>query len=106
MSTRCYKVKDALLRITAHVHHYKAVGEKDKYFVWAEDGEGESLKADNKKLIEVTQGTIDYFTKSENDSNIVKVKEELEKENVSFFLHSVQHEEETGFIHYEWVWEV
>lgn len=103
---KIFKVKKALLRVSNNVGHYEAFKKDDKYIVWAEDGEGESLGANNKKDIQVFSGTIDYFTKEENDTNVDKIQQELENEGVSFSIASVQYEEETEYIHYEWVWEV
>lgn len=51
-------------------------------------------------------GTIDYYTKEEGDLNVDKIQEVLSDRQVSFYLNSVQYEVETGFIHYEWGWEV
>ena len=28
------------------------------------------------------------------------------KKKISFYLNSVQYEDETGFIHFEWVWTI
>ena len=51
------------------------------------------------------QGTIDYFTKTEYDSNVKLIQEKLNYIDVAWRLNSIQHEEDTGYIHYEWVFE-
>lgn len=100
------KVRDALLTVSDNVGHYEALNKTDQYIVWAEDGEGDSLQTDNKKKAYVIQGTVDYFTKTEDDSTVVEIEKALNEADISFALNSVQYEEETSYIHYEWVWEV
>ena len=93
------------MKVSDNVSHYEAMNKTDKYIVWAEDSESSSLNTDNKKEIQAIQGTIDYFTKKDNDTVVNEIQEALKAEKVSFYLNSVQYEEETGYIHYEWVWE-
>lgn len=96
--------------IPGNVYHYEAFKAYDKYIVWAEDSEGESLEADNYKAEQSIQGTIDYFTKQEYDENVDKIQAALVANRISFYLNSVQYESPdegyAGYIHYEWVWEV
>ena len=100
------KIKEALLRVDVEVFHYYALHQSDRYVVWAEDGEGAELAADNRKIGQVLSGTIDFFTRTENDPAIVEIQMALENAEISYYLNSVQYEEETGYIHYEWRWEV
>lgn len=101
------RIRDALLSVTDNVGHYEALNVLDKYLVWAEDAEADSVHADNQKDIQVIQGTVDYFTKEDGDPNVERVQKALAgAEGVVYQLNSVQYEEETGYIHYEWLWEV
>ena len=102
---KIYRIRDALLTVSKDVYHFEALKKKDKYIVWAEDGEGNSGHADNKKN-QTIQGTIDYFTKDDADSAVEEIQEALEFHEISYKLNSVQYEEETEYIHYEWIWEV
>ena len=102
---KIYRIRDALLTVSKDVDHFEAVKKKDKYIVWAEDGEGNSGHADNKKN-QVIQGTIDYFTKDDADLAVEEIQEALELYEISYKLNSVQYEDETEYIHYEWIWEV
>ena len=101
-------LKDLLLTIGVDVFHYYATQpqQSDKYIVWAEDGEADSTSGDNKKIDQVLQGTIDYFTKTEFDPNVEVIQEKLNSAEISWRLNSIQYEEDTGYIHYEWVWEL
>lgn len=99
-------VKDALLTVGVPVSHYTAIKKPDKYIVWAEDSQGESLWADGCMVGQVIQGTIDYFTRTENDPNVEKIQQALTGADISFRMNSIQHEDDTRYIHYEWVWEV
>ena len=99
-------VKDALLTVTDNVWHYEASTITDQYIVWAEDKEGSSVEGDNHKLEQSIQGTIDYYTKNEDDQNVEAVQTALKAARIAFYLNSVQYEDETQYIHYEWVFEV
>ena len=100
------KIKEALLRVDVEVFHYYALHPSDRYVVWAEDGEGTELAADNRKIGQVLSGTIDFFTKTEQDPAREEIQRALGDVEISYSLNSVQYEEETGYIHYEWRWEV
>lgn len=99
-------IKETLLKVTNKVYHYQALKADDKYIVWAEDSEGSSVEGDDKKVNQSIEGTIDYYTKEEFDPNVDKIQQALIDACVSFYLESVQYEDETEYIHYEWVWEV
>lgn len=100
-------IKDLLLNIGPPVFHYFASGQTGNYIVWAEDGEGNSVHADGKKAARTITGTIDYFTKIENDPVVEQIEAALDTDDgLAWYLNSIQHERDTGYIHYEWVWEV
>lgn len=99
-------LRDLLLSVTPDTFHYYATKKTDKYIVWAEDGEAGSSHADDHKTNQVIQGTIDYFTKTEFDSNFGLIQEKLNSTDITWRLNSIQYEEGTGYIHYEWVWEM
>lgn len=104
--TKIRIIGEILAGITDNAGHYEAVNETDRYFVWAEDTERASLSGSNKKEHQAIQGTIDYFTKQEYDPNVDALQAALNEKEISFMLNSIQYEDETGFIHYEWLWEV
>lgn len=96
---------DAHLAVTDAVRHGEFT-KSDRYFVWQEDG-ANNLMADDIHAGKVITGTTDLFTKREFDP----WKEEIEKAfdaspYICWELNSIQKEEDTGFWHYEWVWEV
>jgi hypothetical protein len=99
-------LRDALLEVVPDVFHYEAWAKPNKYIVWAEDTELDSLNADNQKEEQVIQGTIDYFTKIEYDTNVKLIQEKLNSTEISWRLNSIQYEEDTKFIHYEWLFEL
>ena len=106
ISDKMKRIRDILLSVTEDVFHYEALKKPDKYIVWAEDLEGNSLHTDNKKKIPVIQGSVDYFTKQEFDSKVDEIQKALSDAGISFYLNSSQYEEETGYIHYDWIFEV
>ncbi len=99
-------IPTALLTVTSNVFHYEAKQKPDKYIVWAEDGTAGSFHTDNKVKSQVITGTIDYFTKAEYDPNVDDIQTALNGINLAWKLNSIQHEDDTGYIHYEWTFEV
>lgn len=99
-------LRDALLMIIPDTFHYHAHEKPDKYIVWAEDTESNSSHADDHKENQVIQGTIDYFTKTEFDPNFELIQKKLNSLEITWRLNSIQYEDETEYIHYEWIWEM
>lgn len=99
-------LKAALLSVGVPVSRFTAIKKPDKYIVWAEDGQGDSEWADGKMVNQAIQGTVDYYTKSESDANFDAIQNALNDAGISFRLNSIQYEDSTGFIHFEWLWEV
>jgi hypothetical protein len=99
-------IKEALLTVGPPVSHYTAFEQPDEYIVWAEDNQADSVWADGHMQEQTIEGTIDYFTKTENDSNVQKIQNALNDGNISWRLNSVQYETETHYIHFEWVFQV
>lgn len=108
MNSKLMKIRDVLTSIDGlKVYHYWRTRQKAPYCIWQEDGEGESLHTNNHKSEQVISGTVDYFTLNEYDQNIESIQEALNSlENCGWRLNSVQYEEDTNLIHYEWSWEI
>lgn len=100
------KLEKALLKVTDDVYHYEALKKTNHYIVWSEDGSGKDLSANNRKQIQVIQGTIDLYTQMEDDPYIDQIQKELNEAGISWSLNSVQYDDDTKYIHYEWVFEV
>ena len=112
------QVKNALLTVTdgtyttvgtqsvanpVPVYHYvRPENVTKKYIVWAEDGEETSFDADNVKQEQKIHGTIDYFTQTEFDVVCDNIQNALNSAGIGFRLYSVQYEDDTKLIHYEW----
>lgn len=99
-------LRDLLLEVTTDTFHYVAHGKPDKYIVWSEESEAGSGEADNHKVTQILQGTIDYFTTTEFDSNFDLIQTKLNSVDIAWRLNFVQYEDETKYIHYEWLWEM
>lgn len=97
-------LRDALVTLTDKVYHYTAPSQEAvPYLVWAEDSRTDLL-ADNKHVEAGYEGTIDLFTRDEDDPLMTAVPALLNGLPIGWYQNSVQHEEDTGLIHYEWVW--
>jgi len=99
-------LKNALLTVTQNVGHYEAREKTDAYIVWAEDNQADSVWADGRMQEQAVEGTVDYFTKTENDTSVQSIQNALNDAGVSFRLNSIQYETDTGYIHYEWTFQV
>lgn len=71
--------------------------------VYAEDGE-ETLFSDSKHSEAQLTGYVDYFTRTDGGTAKDKVEEGLADSGLLWWLNSIQYEQDTGFIHYEWRW--
>lgn len=102
------EVKKALTGIDGlKVSHYEAAPRTEvPYCVWAEDGEEQPLDGDNYKVRQQIQGTIDLYTKTDLDPLADAIQSALNDARIGFYLNSVQYEDETGYIHWEWVFNV
>lgn len=108
MMSKLAKIKGCLTSIDGlKVYHYWHPRLQAPFCIWAEDSEGESLDGDNHKAEQVISGTIDYFTLKEFDEMVETIQEALNStEDVGWRLNSIQYEEETNLIHYEWSFDV
>lgn len=94
----------AHLAVTDAVSHGGRL-QSDRYLVWQEDGANDFLAEDTHAEKAVT-GTTDLFTKQEFDPWRAALEASFNASLLVWKLNSVQYEEETGFWHYEWAWEV
>lgn len=90
--------------LAPNVYHYHRRQKDFPCIVWQEDG-GSAFHADDARKEISPTGTLDYFTREEFDPRVDEIEAAFYQMNVSFSLNSVQYEEDTGLIHYEWVWE-
>jgi hypothetical protein len=111
MQTKLSAISDIFARLASteyftsatNVYHYTAPDKTEApYFIWAEDDRVD-LTAGNIHAEKAWQGTIDLYTHTEFDVRIDYVESLLDA-NFIWRLESVQYEEDTGLIHYEWVW--
>lgn len=98
-------IRQALLTVTKDVYHYETLNKPDQYIIWMEDGGGEDTWADDVCTYQTITGTIDYFTRIEDDPNVERIQHALNNGNIVWRLNSVQYEEDTKYTHYEWEWE-
>lgn len=97
-------IRAAHLEVTDAVSHARRL-QSERYFVWQEDG-GNDLSANDAHGERAVQGTTDLFTIREHDPWAEELGEALSSHGIAWYLSGVQYEEDTGFFHYEWVWEV
>lgn len=108
MISQLTRIRDALTSIDGlSIYHYWHPRLQAPYCIWAEDGEGDSLWANNHQKEQVINGTIDYFTKEDLDPMVDIIQTKLnEVEGLGWSLDSVMYEDETNLIHYSWDWSI
>lgn len=108
LQNKLEKIEKALTSIEGlTVFHYLRPNMNAPFCVWQEDGEASSLQGDNHKQEQAISGSIDYFTKEEYDSMTDLIQGALnEIECCGWELNSVQYEDDTELIHYEWYFRV
>lgn len=100
------KVAEVLGGLSANVYHYEALNADAPYIVWAEDSEYNALCADNYKAGQTVEGTIDLYTMDADDALLTSIPQALNSARISWTLNSVQYEEDTELLHYEWLFRV
>lgn len=76
----------------------------DNYGVVSMDGQN-ALRASNSLMEKVQEGTIDWFTRNPHSTVPESVGTSLDGLGASWYLNSVQFENDTGLLHWEWVWQ-
>ena len=72
----------------------------DNYGVVSQDGRNDMVS----HYEESDTGTIDWFSRDPDSAVPAAVENALEGLGFSWYLNSLQYEEDTGFLHWEWVW--
>lgn len=99
-------IPETLIAITEQTYHYRApANTAPPYVVWQEDGAND-FEADDTHAEKIMQGTIDLYTLTENDPLMQEIPAALDAIPCAWYLNSVQYEEDTKLIHYEWSFEV
>ena len=97
--------------LVCDVWHYWRPQMAAPFVVWAEDGEQiPAANADDRKAEQAITGYVDYYTKSEFDTTADLIQNALFglQAEVPFVwrLDSVQYEDDTNLIHFQWTWTV
>lgn len=105
LQTNLKRLRDVLNSTSANGrigHYYRPADFTPSWIVWQESDEAESHHADNRKDIQQVAGTIDCYTQVEYDPLLDEIQDALNDADIGFRLNSVQYEDETKLIHYEW----
>ena len=106
LQSKLYQIGAKLATVTTNCWHYWRPVTAVPCLMWAESGEEDSFNSDNHKTEQNISGTCDFYTKTEFDPLIDEIQEALDEMGLAWSLNSVQYEDETKMIHYEWRWEV
>ena len=101
------KLEQTLVLITEETYRSTAPeGTEPPYLVFDDDGQSDGLYGDGKMVKQGIEGTIDLFTKTEDDPLFDLVQKKLNDAGIGFRYNSKQYEEGTGITHYEWIWNI
>lgn len=95
---------DAHLAVTDSVSHTERLN-SERYFVWQEDS-GNDQDADDGHAETAMTGATDLYSKIEFDPWAEALGESLSSFGISWSFVGCEYEEETGFYHWSWDWEV
>lgn len=99
-------LKTALLTLTVPVYRYRAVkGANVPYIVWSEDSTSD-LIADDKHAERRFEGTVDYFTKTEDDATVAQIEALLDSLPIYWNYENILFEEDTNIIHHVFIFRV
>ena len=104
LQTKLRALYEPFRALDCPVYHYHRADPSERYVVWAEDGENTSFHADGSKQEQQLTGVVDFYTKTEFDAIADDIQSILVSERIGWHLDSVQYEEETGLIHFQWRW--
>lgn len=103
---RIQKLKDQLLTVGPTVYESWAHKAKTPYIVWLMNG-GSDLKANGRTQEQAISGTVHLFErKTAPESFFDGVQKALNRAECAWAISSIQHEQDTGLVHFEWSWEV
>lgn len=79
---------------SAPADNYGVVSADGRRDLFAEDGHGETSYT----------GTIDWFTRDPASTVPESIGTAMTALGVAWYINSIQYENDTGFLHWEWVW--
>ena len=99
------RIGDALA-VIPNMYHYYRPQLTPPFGAWAYDSEVASFAADNRKREQVITGFVSYYTQTEYDPTLDRIREIMNGFNFPFEwrLESLEDEEDTELIDYEWTW--
>lgn len=96
---------ESLADLAPNVYHYHRRQKDFPCVIWQEEGPA-SFYLDDQLSESAPAGSLDYFTQEEFDPAVDEIELTLAALGISWRLNSIQYEEDTGLIHYEWLWEM
>lgn len=109
LTTKLAKLGAALAGVVPNCWHYWRSNQTPPFCAWQEDRESSAFSGDNAKGEQEIEGVVEYYTPTEYDPVIDELQTaftgmKTEVHSFGWRLDAVQYEEESGLIHYSWVW--
>ena len=100
------RLREEKLAVRPEVYHFRAHKPAAPYIVWADDGQGDAVRANGRLQNQVIAGTVDLYTGNPEDAGLFLAVQDALDGVCAWRLNSIQYEDETELTHYEWVWEI
>lgn len=105
LTTKLERLSSGFSQLGGYVYHHHRPDLEFPCIVWAEES-GNEFGADGDVAEQGLHGTLDYFTPNDIDPMIDRIQNQFRAMALGWRLESVQYEEDTGLVHWEWSWEV
>ena len=89
------------------VSHFFNDNPKDNFILWGEDDTTRAF-GDGVAGQKAVQGTVDYYTRAEYDPIVDEIDTAILNTAFAWLDDgpTIDYEPDTGYIHYQWIWEV
>lgn len=82
-------------------HHAWSKAPEGDFGTYSENS-GEDLTADEKHVERGTEVYINYYTRDDTSTPRTTIETAINSLNIPWYLNTIQYENDTGYIHYEW----
>lgn len=103
MTEKLKTVQKILEPCADEVFHYWTDAKKsNRYILWQEKSEADSIEVDNHKTDQILNIDIDLYVLDEFDEAIDDIQDALDKNSLSWSYEGSDYELEAGLIHHSW----
>jgi hypothetical protein len=107
ISLTLYDFRNILLEVIGAVYHFRPPeNTPEKYILWGETGEGDTIQADEKTHELTLKGILYYYTRTEYDDVFDQICKEFNENEIAWSISAIGYNDTTREITYELHWEI